>query len=142
MILATTFIYVLFIFFDRLPWSMVMCGLLSQLCHGLIMNSFPFVQFTSIPFIGSCIMLVVNHWLAFSYFSNNWYQFSEVISNKKSRFYFTNSSNSQILAYFTLCLWIVPFALFVSLSANDNVLPTINERSPLLSKFPFGFFNV
>jgi Transmembrane adaptor Erv26 len=38
----------------------------------------------------------------------------------------------QVLAYFTLCLWCVPFALFISLSANDNVLP-LNERSPLLA---------
>uniref|UniRef100_A0A1A9WIG4 Protein TEX261 n=1 Tax=Glossina brevipalpis TaxID=37001 RepID=A0A1A9WIG4_9MUSC len=35
----------------------------------------------------------------------------------------------KVLAYFTICLWMVPFALFVSLSANDNVLPTtINDR--------------
>lgn len=30
----------------------------------------------------------------------------------------------QILAYFTICLWILPFAFFVSLSASENVLPT------------------
>lgn len=39
----------------------------------------------------------------------------------------------QVLAYFTLCLWLVPFALFVSLSANENVLPTLAETTPLLS---------
>lgn len=37
-----------------------------------------------------------------------------------------------MLAYFTVCLWLVPFALFVSLGANDNVLPMQNERQPLL----------
>ena len=37
------------------------------------------------------------------------------------------------MAYFTLCMWLVPFAFFVSLSANENVLPTTNERRPLLS---------
>ena len=36
------------------------------------------------------------------------------------------------MAYFTLCLWLVPFAFFVSLSANENVLPTTSERRPLL----------
>lgn len=41
---------------------------------------------------------------------------------------------SQVLGYFTICLWIVPFALFVSLNANDNVLPTVNERTSLLGK--------
>ena len=37
------------------------------------------------------------------------------------------------MAYFTVCMWLVPFAFFVSLSANENVLPPINERRPLLS---------
>ena len=37
------------------------------------------------------------------------------------------------MAYFTLCMWLLPFAFFVSLSANENVLPTVNERRPLLS---------
>lgn len=119
---------------------MVLCGLFAQLCHGLIMSSFPFVQFTSIPFIGSCIMLIVNHWLAFTYFSSVWYQFSEVRArNMKMLIFDKKNSLPQILAYFTLCLWVVPFALFVSLSANDNVLPTVNERSPLLSKFFWNY---
>ena len=30
----------------------------------------------------------------------------------------------QVLAYFFLCLWLVPFSFFISLSANDFVLPT------------------
>lgn len=46
----------------------------------------------------------------------------------------------QVLGYFTVCLWIVPFALFVSLSANDNVLPTVNERTTLLSMFQITTF--
>ena len=33
------------------------------------------------------------------------------------------------MAYFVLWLWLVPFALFVSLSANDSVLPTVTEHS-------------
>lgn len=37
------------------------------------------------------------------------------------------------MSYLTLCLWLVPFTLFVSLSANDNVLPTVNETTRLLS---------
>ncbi|GLH07428.1 uncharacterized protein GBIM_12885 [Gryllus bimaculatus] len=37
-----------------------------------------------------------------------------------------------VMAYFTLCLWLVPFALFVSLSANENTLPTVAETRPLL----------
>jgi hypothetical protein len=40
----------------------------------------------------------------------------------------------QVISYFTLCLWLVPFALFVSLSANENILPTVAETKPLLGK--------
>lgn len=34
---------------------------------------------------------------------------------------------SEIASYFGLCVWLIPFALFVSLSASDNVLPTIGS---------------
>lgn len=136
LIAFTTVIYILFVFFDRLPWSMVVCGLIAQAAHALIMSNFPFVQFLSLPFASAIVMLFINHYLAFSYFSNNWYQFSEVSISLKSN-YFTILIRFlwlcfQILAFFTLCLWLVPFALFVSLSANDNVLPTVNERNPLM----------
>jgi hypothetical protein len=34
-------------------------------------------------------------------------------------------SFSQIASFFGLCVWLVPFALFISLSAGENVLPTM-----------------
>lgn len=37
---------------------------------------------------------------------------------------------TQIASYFGLCVWLVPFALFVSLSASDNVLPTMGSEAP------------
>lgn len=78
LVLITTLIYVLFIFVDRLPWSMVLCGLIAQGMHGLIMANFPYVKFLSVPFIGAFTMLLVNHWLAFDFFAQNYYAFSEV----------------------------------------------------------------
>jgi hypothetical protein len=47
----------------------------------------------------------------------------------------------QVIAYFTLCLWLIPFALFVSLSANENILPTVAETRPLLGKLELVLFN-
>jgi hypothetical protein len=32
---------------------------------------------------------------------------------------------TEIASFFGLCVWLVPFALFVSLSAGDNVLPSM-----------------
>lgn len=39
-------------------------------------------------------------------------------------------SFTEIASFFGLCVWLVPFALFVSLSASDNVLPTIGTEQP------------
>ncbi|XP_055383402.1 protein TEX261 [Condylostylus longicornis] len=115
LVIFTTSIYVLFIFVDDLPWTMVLCGLTEQLFHFIIMKDFPYVEFFSFSFLGAVLLLIINHILAFREFATIYYPFSEV------------------MAYFTLCLWLVPFALFISLSANNNVLPTtVNEQTPLL----------
>lgn len=111
MILFVILVYTVFIFTEEFSWTMILCGIVAQGMHGAIMSNFPFIEFVSVPFVGSIVMLVVNHFLAFKYFTEHHYEFSEV------------------LAYFTLCMWLVPFALFVSLNANDNVLPTTNSLS-------------
>ena len=36
----------------------------------------------------------------------------------------------QVLAYFTVLLWLVPFAFFVSLSINEYTLPTMKTTQP------------
>ncbi|XP_064535852.1 protein TEX261 [Drosophila montana] len=113
MISFTIIVYIMLILFEDFSWTMMSCGLAAQAFHFSIMTNFPFIQLLSVSFIGSLAMLVINHVLAFQYFTSVYVPFT------------------QVLAYFTVCLWMVPFALFVSLSANDNVLPTTistNER--------------
>merc|ERR1719341_1830761 len=92
----------------------ITCGLASCVAHLFVLKDFPFFYITSPSFICAVGLLLINHYLAFTHFSRQWYPFGEV------------------LAYFTMCLWLVPFAFFVSLSANENVLPTTSERRPLL----------
>ncbi|XP_058830309.1 protein TEX261 [Topomyia yanbarensis] len=115
MVIASVLLYVIFIFTEQFSWTMLLCGMGAQALHVVILKNFPYVKFLSLSFLGAVILLLVNHYLAFIYFQQQHHPFTEV------------------MAYFTLCLWLVPFALFVSLSANDNVLPTSNERTPLLS---------
>lgn len=95
LVLVVTSVYVLFIFFDDLPWSIVLCGLAAQATHGLIMANFPYVKFASIPFIGSVTLLLVNHYLAFDYFTQNYFNFSEV-SNPNQ---FRNSFRHQFINF-------------------------------------------
>jgi len=115
-ILITLGIYVGFLLFEDLPKSLIICGMLSQITHLLILRTFPYFALTSLPFVAATVLLLVNHYLAFSHFSSVYYPFSEV------------------MGYFTICLWIVPFAFFVSLSANENVLPSYAETRPLISE--------
>ncbi|XP_060526232.1 protein TEX261 [Cylas formicarius] len=108
---SVTVLYVLLWLLESFPHTLIICGILAQIAHFVILSSFPVVAVASPALILSVILVFVNHYLAFSYFASTYHPFSEVI------------------AYFTLYLWLVPFALFVSLSANDNVLPTIAERT-------------
>ena len=115
MIITTLLTYIGLFLFENLPTSMVCCGIIAQVAHLALLSRFPFFSVSSPSFIAAMIMVLINHYLAFSFFGQNFYPFSEV------------------MAYFTVCQWLVPFAFFVSLSANENVLPTFAERSPLLS---------
>lgn len=115
MIMGSVLLYIVFIFTERFSWTLILCGLGAQALHAAILKNFPYVKFLSPCFLGAVILLLANHYLAFIYFQQQFHPFTEV------------------MAYFTLCLWLVPFALFVSLSANDNVLPTSNEMTHLLS---------
>lgn len=35
---------------------------------------------------------------------------------------------TEVASYFGICIWLVPFALFVSLSAGENVLPSMGSE--------------
>lgn len=79
-VLFVTTLYLLFMFLDNLPWSMVICGLVSQVLHAIILTDFPYVKLMSIQFVGSIVMLFANHYLAFKFFTQQYYSFSEVNS--------------------------------------------------------------
>lgn len=61
----------------------------------------------------------------FKYFSG-----SQSRSYQRSAYYqdVDVPSFTMIASYFGLCVWLVPFSLFVSLSAGDNVLPTMGTE--------------
>uniref|UniRef100_A0A8C6F887 Protein TEX261 n=1 Tax=Monodon monoceros TaxID=40151 RepID=A0A8C6F887_MONMO len=92
--------------FECFPTCMIGMGLCTNLVYFGLLQTFPLVMLTSLNFILLYGLVVVNHYLEFQFFAKEYYLFSEV------------------LAYFTFCLWIIPFAFFVSLSAGENVLPS------------------
>lgn len=74
----------------------------------------------------------MNHYLWFTHFQappptqlrhGKDYQYSQYNYDPSSYPTFT-----EISAYFGLCVWLVPFALFVGLSAGENVLPSMGSE--------------
>lgn len=116
-------IYVGLILFEDVYYSVTVLGLVSIAIYSLMLKDFPFIELSSPVFILSCVLVFVNHYYAFRYFSTVWHPFSEV------------------LAFFTICLWMVPFAFFVSLSANDNVLPTVQKSGEKKDDVVSSYFN-
>ncbi|CAM9248538.1 unnamed protein product [Lampetra fluviatilis] len=111
MIWLSTCVYVGLLLFESFPLVLVSLGLFSCVVHLGLLRTFPYIQLTSPNFALTCLMVAVNHYVGFQHFAEQHYPFTEV------------------LAYFTLCLWLVPFAFFVSLSAGDNVLPCTIAQS-------------
>lgn len=74
------------------------------------------------------MLVLVNHYFWFRHFSD-----AQAQAYNNMRSYYDKPegpSFTQIASYFGICVWLVPFALFVSLSASDNVLPTIGSENP------------
>lgn len=98
-VLFVTTIYLLFIFFDNLPWSMVFCGLAAQALHALILTDFPFVNLKSVQFIGAVFLLIINHYLAFSYFTQHYFNFAEVIFKRLISFNLIYSMRRKFIRF-------------------------------------------
>ncbi|KAI3376322.1 hypothetical protein L3Q82_016801, partial [Scortum barcoo] len=99
--------------FEGFPVLMVGVGLFTNLVYFGLLQTFPYILLSSPNFILSCVLVVVNHYMAFQYFAQEYYPFSEV------------------LAYFTICLWvIIPSPSLCHCQRAENVLsnPPCNKE--------------
>ncbi|XP_068612029.1 protein TEX261 [Brachionichthys hirsutus] len=118
MIMFSTSVLAGLYLFEGFPVLMVGIGLFTNLVYFGLLRTFPYILLSSPNFILSCVLVMANHYMAFQYFAQEYYPFSEV------------------LAYFTICLWVIPFSFFVSLSAGENVLPsTIQQGDDVVSNY-------
>ncbi|KAF4127036.1 Transmembrane adaptor Erv26 [Geosmithia morbida] len=110
---------------DGLSFWATMLGITCHLVYLGNMRKFPFVKLSDPLFIMSCILVLADHYVWFKHFSS--YQ---TRAFQRSSYYddVDVPTFTQIASYFGLCVWLVPFSLFVSLSAGDNVLPTIGTE--------------
>ncbi|CAG8440708.1 2152_t:CDS:2 [Ambispora leptoticha] len=90
-------------------------------CHGvysLNLATFPYINLKSLPFVASCVLVIFDHFLWFQYFTSRYFRFMD------------------IAAFFGICVWLVPFAYFISLSANDNALPSFDPNTQNIDAIP------
>jgi hypothetical protein len=109
-ILCVLVAHVLGWLFEDLPLSCLLVGIVAHASYFALLRSFPFIELVSVNFIGSALLLVANHAIWFRHFTITYYAFPEIV------------------AYFLLFVWLVPFVFFISLSANENALPMRNDR--------------
>lgn len=133
-------LYCLLYAVDGLPFYITILGIISQLVYlQNFSKTWPTISLWSLTFIASCVLVIVSHFVSFQYWTERAAaprHFAYYNSNSRYKntgwFSIPNSTPADdtfldIATYFALCIWLVPFYLFLSLSANDNVLPSLGE---------------
>ncbi|KAK4333411.1 Protein SVP26 [Rhodotorula toruloides] len=113
---------------------------------GLLLQNFsrhwPVISVKSLTFVLSCLIVLLSHYLSFRHFSSRSLAAASHHSYprydpRKGRYASQGAQTESFLevaTYFGVCVWLVPFYLFLSLSANDNVLPSSGEGSTSSSR--------
>lgn len=98
-------------FLDGIPLFMMLTGIFANSLYYILLQSFPFISMTSPLFIGSCFAFALKHYVALKHFADVYVPFDEVVG------------------YFIVCCWVLPFTILISTTAGDNVLPYTNNNS-------------
>ncbi|KKA29434.1 hypothetical protein TD95_002676 [Thielaviopsis punctulata] len=109
-------------------------SLLTIVSHGVYygnLRRFPWVSMTDPVFISSIVLVLLNHFFWFRHFSGLQQSFFLKQASSGGSMYDRPDLPTfpQVAAFFGINVWLVPFSLFISLSANDHVLPTMASAS-------------
>ena len=128
MIYAVMISQLLLALVDKFPWTLSALSIGSHIVYMQNLRRFPIVKLTDPIFLASCVLVLLNHWLWFRHFSHP----PPNQPNSSGRYNYYEQpklpSFTEIASFFGLNVWLVPFALFVSLSAGENVLPSMGSE--------------
>ncbi|WWC90152.1 uncharacterized protein L201_005085 [Kwoniella dendrophila CBS 6074] len=130
-------LHVLLFFTDSLP---IIPVIFSIFCHLIYLTNFssswPYISLTSLKFISSCLLVISDHFIWFFHFAHLAQESKKFKSTPKYKYGYggqnrlINQNNTpafgDVAAFFAICVWFVPLFLFLSLSANDNALPSLH----------------
>ncbi|MCJ1438886.1 erv26 super protein [Xylographa pallens] len=112
---------------DRFPVGLSALSIASHAVYLQNLRFFPTVRLADPVFILSCALVLLNHYLWFLHFSSP-ASFPPASSSPYTASHGALPSFTEVASYFFLLIWLVPFALFVSLSASENVLPSMGSE--------------
>jgi len=121
----------LVVYLDGIPFYYCFVGAMSHLGYLLALQRYPLIQLFSVQTVLVLIAFVASHMVWFDYFitrnnggyksRNGDYYDHDYENNNHSTS--QNFEFSQILGFFLVMIWYIPFSLFVSLTINDYSLP-------------------
>ncbi|GAA5863442.1 hypothetical protein JCM1840_007530 [Sporobolomyces johnsonii] len=149
LVYAIILFFLVLYFVDGLPLQLIAAGILAHLVYlQNFSRNWPTISLTSPTFILSCLCVLVSHYLSFRHFSArqstaaHHYTHYNAYNHRNTKAGGWDNKNKEsfldVATYFAVCIWLVPFYLFLSLSANDNVLPSAGmpPRPSLSSDLP------
>ncbi|KAL5391327.1 hypothetical protein DPSP01_001202 [Paraphaeosphaeria sporulosa] len=125
LIIGVVAIQILLLLVDGFPLGLSALSVVSHVIYAQNLRRFPIVKLSDPLFLVSCGLVILNHYAWFRHFSapppRDSYSYRDPYAPAMPTF-------TEIASYFGLCVWLVPFALFVSLSAGENVLPSMGSE--------------
>lgn len=101
----------LLLWIDGIPFKYIAGSIGCHLVFASLLRDFPFVEPISASTIGSCIAVVVQHYLWFDYFGKH-----AISSN-------INLTLMSLIGFFMVFIWTLPAGFFISLTFADETLP-------------------
>jgi len=118
-IITVVGIHLLLFIFEGLPFFYLLVGIIMNLIFLRMLPRFPNIAITDIYFLVNCVLLIVDHGIWFKYFAEIFVPVDEV------------------LTFFLINVWLIPFLFFVGLTTSDDTLPygaTVNSSDEPIGK--------
>lgn len=137
-ILFVITVHVLLFMFDGFPLWISLFSVFTNATYLQNLKRFPFIKLTSKTFLLSCVSVVINHYLWFQHFTDPTVPPYAIYKSNPHYEGKTHPPFSHVASFLGICVWMVPFALFISLSASDNMLPMNNHDEAMMAGMSSG----